>query len=76
MLLPSGIAGLQYNIHRSNISWSVKIPTGYQPHGVVRLNASGQIASATTFSGPGAPLKATVSYPRNVSAIAAPRKLC
>ncbi len=76
MLLPSGIAALHYTLKGKTIRWTIKTATGYQPHGTVTLNAAGRIVSGTVYSGPGAPLTATISYPAKGPKIAAPAKLC
>jgi hypothetical protein len=76
MLLPSGIAALKYSVKGRTISWSIKTTGKFQPHGSVKANASGQIVLATVYSGPGVPLTAVLSYPKQAPKIQAPARVC
>lgn len=75
-LLPSGVAALKYAIKGRTIRWSIKTAGKYQPHGSVKVNAAGRIVSATVYSGPGVPLTAVLSYPKQVPKIRVPARVC
>lgn len=72
MLLPSSLPFLRYTVKQRTISWVIRETSGYQPHGVVKLDRQGRIVDATTYSGPTPPTRATVSYPTDAPKIAAP----
>ncbi len=75
-ILPSGIVALHYSVRGRTIGWAVVTANGYRPHGTVKVNNAGRIVSAVVHSGPGAPLTATISYPRRAPRIVAPKQLC
>jgi hypothetical protein len=77
MLLPSGVAALRYRLDGRKLGWRISTGGGgYQPHGVVAVDLAGRIVSATVHSGPGAPLRATASYPATAPRITAPKRVC
>jgi hypothetical protein len=75
-LLPVGTPGVHYVINGRTIHWAVRARGGFQPHGVVKVDAAGRLTTATVYSGPGAPLAATASYPATAPRIHIPGKLC
>ena len=76
MLLPSGVAAVHYRVIGRTVDWKIKTAGGHGPHGIVNVNATGQIVSASVHSGPGVPLRATVSYPTRRPRIETPAKQC